>query len=165
MIAGPNCQIVFGTESERLKDQMRLMIQSLQKKQTFLVPIKGRVLDLEVAPDDTFSQKVLGDGFLIDPVGDTVVAPLDAEVMHLFPSLHAIALKASDETEILIHVGIDTVHMKGEGFKAFVKIGDQVKQGQVLIQFDLSLIKQKAKSALTPIVFTNPDKVIQIPRT
>jgi glucose-specific phosphotransferase system IIA component len=94
-----------------------------------------------------------------------VCAPFDGEVLHLFPTNHAIVLKRSDELEVLIHVGIDTVKMKGHGFKSFVNIGDHVKKGQKILEFDLALVKQEAKSHLTPIIFTNPDKVIELPST
>jgi PTS system glucose-specific IIA component len=88
-----------------------------------------------------------------------VKAPCDAEVMHLFPTGHAIALKTNDDLEVLIHIGIDTVKMKGEGFKALVKTGDKVVKGQNLIEFDVELVKNTAKSVLTPVVVTNMDVV------
>jgi len=83
-----------------------------------------------------------------------VYSPVDAKVVTLFPTNHAIGLETSDGNELLIHIGIDTVTMKGEGFKAFVKQGDQIKAGSKLIEFDLDLVRQKAKSDITPVVVT-----------
>ena len=135
---------------------------SRKTKTAFLNPIEGEILPIESTPDETFSQKILGDGYLIKPSRGLVVAPFDAEVMHFFPTKHAIALKNSDDVEVLIHVGIDTVKMNGKGFKGFVNVGDHVKQGQKLMEFDLALVKADAKSELTPIVFTNADKKVVI---
>lgn len=163
MITGQNVQAIFGVESDKIKDQIQTVIANGSKaKSSFISPIEGEILAIESTPDETFSQKVLGDGYLIKPANGVVVAPFDAEVMHFFPTKHAIALKNSDDVEVLIHVGIDTVKMNGKGFKGFVEVGDQVKQGQKLIEFDLTLIKAEAKSELTPIVFTNADKKVVI---
>ncbi len=163
MITGQNVQAIFGVESDKIKDQIKAVIANgPAAKSTFISPIEGEVMAIENTPDETFSQKILGDGYLIKPANGVVVAPFDAEVMHFFPTKHAIALKNSDDVEVLIHIGIDTVKMNGKGFKGFVEIGDQVKQGQKLIEFDLNLVKAEAKSELTPVVFTNTDKKVVI---
>ncbi|MBL7555064.1 MAG: PTS transporter subunit EIIC [Bdellovibrionaceae bacterium] len=163
MITGQNVQAIFGVESDKIKDQIKAVIANgPAAKSTFISPIEGEVMAIENTPDETFSQKILGDGYLIKPANGLVVAPFDAEVMHFFPTKHAIALKNSDDVEVLIHIGIDTVKMNGKGFKGFVEIGDQVKQGQKLIEFDLNLVKAEAKSELTPVVFTNTDKKVVI---
>lgn len=161
MITGKNVQAIFGVESDKIKDQIKAVMTS-KPSSSFITPIEGEILAIEATPDETFSQKILGEGYLIKPTKGVVVAPFDAEVMHFFPTKHAIALKNADEVEVLIHVGIDTVKMEGKGFKGFVNIGDQVKQGQKLIEFDLNLIKAEAKSELTPVVFTNSDKKVVI---
>lgn len=155
MQSGPNMQVIFGVESDHLKEEIKLLMTRALIKS----PIEGRILDLSDVPDETFSQKILGDGFAIEPTSNMVVAPCDAEVMHLFPTGHAIALKTDQNLEILIHVGVDTVKMKGEGFRTFVKTGDKVRRGQKLIEFDLDLIRKKAKSILTPVIVTNMDSV------
>lgn len=163
MMTGKNVQAIFGVQSDKIKDEIKLlMVNDSKPKTSFISPIEGEILSIESTPDETFSQKVLGDGYLIRPSKGIVVAPFDAEVMHFFPTKHAIALKNSDDIEVLIHVGIDTVKMNGKGFKGFVDIGDKVKQGQKLIEFDLALIKTEAKSDLTPVVFTNADKKVTI---
>lgn len=164
MMTGKNVQAVFGVNSEKIKDEIKKLML-LPVKVQFMSPIQGDILAIESTPDDTFSQKILGDGYLIKPKNGIVIAPFDAEVMHFFPTRHAIALKNADDVEVLIHVGIDTVKMDGKGFKGFVEIGDKVIQGQKLIEFDLAMVKADAKSELTPIVFTNADKKVTISKT
>ncbi len=161
MMTGKNVQAIFGVQSDQIKDEIKGLM-SRKTKTAFLNPIEGEILPIESTPDETFSRKILGDGYLIKPSRGLVVAPFDAEVMHFFPTKHAIALKNSDDVEVLIHVGIDTVKMNGKGFKGFVNVGDQVKQGQKLMEFDLVLVKADAKSELTPVVFTNADKKVVI---
>ena len=155
MHSGPNMQIIFGVESDQIKEEMRHLISNA----SIISPLQGRIINLSEVPDETFATKILGDGFAINPTGNTVNSPLNAEVMHLFPTGHAIALKTDQNLEILIHIGIDTVKMKGEGFKTFVKTGDHVKVGQKLIEFDLNLVRQNAKSVITPVIITNMDLV------
>lgn len=164
MMNGKSVQAVFGVQSDKIKDEIKgLMARGdTTSKSSFISPIEGDILPIESTPDETFSQKILGEGYLIRPSKGLVVAPFDAEVMHFFPTKHAIALKNSDDVEVLIHVGIDTVKMNGKGFKGFVEIGEKVKQGQKLIEFDLALVKSEAKSELTPVVFTNADKKVVI---
>ncbi len=161
MMTGKSVQAIFGVQSDQIKDEIKSLM-SRKTKTAFLNPIEGEILPIESTPDETFSQKILGDGYLIKPSRGLVVAPFDAEVIHFFPTKHAIALKNSDDVEVLIHVGIDTVKMNGKGFKGFVNVGDHVKQGQKLMEFDLALVKADAKSELTPIVFTNADKKVVI---
>ena len=97
----------------------------------------------------------MGDGIAIDPVEGIVYAPCDGVIGTIFKTNHAVAIAADNGAEILIHVGIDTVKMNGEGFKGLVKTGDRIKAGDKLIEFDLKLVKEKAKSQLTPVVITN----------
>lgn len=155
MQTGLNFQIIFGVESDHLKDE----IQNLISKAQLLSPLNGKVLKLEDVPDETFAQKILGDGFAIDPTSNVVKAPCAAKVTHVFPTGHALALVTPQGLEILVHVGIDTVKMKGQGFEALVRVGDQVKPGDDLIRFDLELVRKQAKSTITPVIITNMDKV------
>lgn len=155
MHSGTNMQIIFGVESDQIKDEMRLIMNSVVLK----VPLQGKVIQLNDVPDPTFADKILGDGFAIDPTSNVITAPCNGVVMHVFPTGHAVAMQTAEGLEILIHVGIDTVKMKGEGFKALVKTGDTITTGQKLIEFDLLLVKKLAKSSITPIVITNMDKV------
>jgi glucose-specific phosphotransferase system IIA component len=151
---GGNVQIVFGVESDFLKTEIQKIIQN---QKIVSSPLEGQLLPASAIPDETFSQEMMGKTLAILPTRNTVFAPFDGEVATLFHTHHAIGLLGKNGVELLIHVGIDTVKMNGEGFKAFVKQGDQVKQGQKLIEFDRTLIEQKAKSLITPIVITNPD--------
>nr|WP_278309193.1 PTS system trehalose-specific EIIBC component [Oceanobacillus zhaokaii] len=120
-----------------------------------VAPLNGQVMRLEDVPDPTFAQKMIGDGIAIKPIDGAVVAPIDGEIVQLFPTKHAIGLQGKSGLEILIHIGLETVALGGEGFEAHVKQGDQVKAGDPLITFDLDFIKEKAASHITPIVITN----------
>lgn len=118
-------------------------------------PLNGQVLSLEQVPDPVFSQKMMGEGVAIMPTGGDVVAPIDGTVVLISKTKHAIGIRAKDNTEVLIHVGLETVTLKGEGFTVFVNEGDAVSVGQKLIAVDWNLIKEKVPSIITPIVITN----------
>lgn len=124
-------------------------------KEMILSPLTGRVLPLEKVPDPTFAQKMMGEGIAIDPSEGRLVSPVDGEIVTLFPTKHAVGIRSNAGVEILIHVGIDTVNMNGEGFEVLVSEGDRVKTGDPLLNFDLTLIAQKAKSTVTPVIITN----------
>lgn len=126
-----------------------------EKKMTIKAPMTGNIVPIEEVPDQVFSGKMVGDGVAIEPTEGVLVAPVDAEVAVVFPTMHAIGLKTADNIEILLHIGVETVAMKGEGFECFVKQGDQVKTGQKLVTFNIDLIKEKARSILSPIVISN----------
>jgi|LGOV01.1.fsa_nt_gb glucose-specific phosphotransferase system IIA component len=131
------------------------MFKRLFKKEVSLIsPMSGNIIKLEEVPDEVFSGKMIGDGFAIDPIEGKVVSPVEGTILQLFPTKHAIGIKTNEGLEILIHVGIDTVELKGEGFKAYIKAGDKVNKGQLLLEVDLEFIKSKGKSVITPIVFT-----------
>lgn len=106
-------------------------------------PLKGEVLPVEKAADPAFASKAMGDGVAINPEDDVVYAPADGTVSLVFPTKHAMGITLSTGAELLIHVGLDTVQMEGEGFETYVKAGDQVKKGDKLISFDRELIAQK----------------------
>lgn len=160
---GGNIQVVFGTESDLLKEEIKKIIKSGHKEDADLfAPIKGNIQELSSTPDEMFSQKMMGDGVVIDPADGKVYSPCDGVVATIFKTNHAVAIAADNGAEVLIHIGIDTVKMNGEGFKAHVKNGDKVKVGQLLIEFDLELVKAKAKSHLTPFVVTNSADLKQV---
>ncbi|MCX7884308.1 MAG: PTS glucose transporter subunit IIA [Caloramator sp.] len=125
-------------------------------------PVKGRAINIKDVPDEVFASGMLGNGIAIEPTEGIVYSPCDCEIVNMFPTKHAVGIKTKEGLEILIHIGIDTVEMKGEGFDSFVNIGDKVKAGDKLISFDLELVKSKAKSSITPIVITNMDLVESI---
>lgn len=124
-----------------------------KKKVDILAPITGEFLPLEKVPDQVFSQKMMGDGFAVLPEEGEVVSPVEGKVINLFPTKHALGLETSAGLEILIHIGIDTVELKGEGFTTHVSEGDKVKVGQKLLTFDIDLIQAKGKSPISPIIF------------
>jgi PTS system glucose-specific IIA component len=128
----------------------------------FLAPISGRVLPLEEVPDPVFAQKMAGDGIAIEPTEGLLVAPVSGKVGVLFPTFHAISLMNETGLEMLIHIGIDTVKMNGEGFQPFVQVGDEVKAGDPLIRFDLDKIREFGLSPITPVIVTNRDVVEEI---
>ena len=130
--------------------------------EVFSTPIKGKVSDISKSPDAAFSGKLMGDGFVVFPDDNVVYAPCDASIEVVFPSKHAIGLKTVNGTELLIHIGMDTVSLNGEGFKTFVKDGDVVKKGQKLIEFDAEFIKSKGLNTATPVVFTNLSENVKI---
>ncbi|RFU65445.1 PTS sugar transporter subunit IIA [Peribacillus glennii] len=134
-------------------------------EEVITAPITGKLVQLEDVPDPVFSERMMGDGLAIDPVEGVVVAPLDARVLQVFPTKHAVGLETSNGIEILIHIGLETVSLNGEGFESFVKEGDKVKQGDKLISFDLDIIRAKAKSTVTPIIITNGDKAESLEKT
>lgn len=121
-------------------------------------PMNGEVVALEDVPDPVFSQKMMGDGIAVTPTDGKVCAPADAKVMHVFPSKHAIGLLLADGTEVLIHIGLETVGLKGEGFTLHVDKDQDVKQGELLIEFDLDYVKEHAVSLVTPIIITNGEE-------
>lgn len=128
-------------------------------------PFNGRVETIEHAPDVTFAQKMIGDGFMVMPADGEVLAPCDAEVAFVFPTGHAMGLKTSDGMEFMLHVGVDTVKLEGKGFETFVKDGDKVKRGDKLMNFDLSYMKEHAVSEACMIIYTALPEgaVIQVP--
>ncbi|HEY5556778.1 glucose PTS transporter subunit IIA [Acetobacterium sp.] len=140
------------TEPEKEKGTLD---ESLKISEVFTSPIDGEIASITETPDDVFSQKMVGDGVVIFPTGNKIYAPCDASLDVLFPTKHALGLTSLNGTEILIHIGIDTVKLEGKGFKSFVKQGDQVKKGDLLLEMDLDYISQNSPSTAIPIVFTN----------
>ena len=123
---------------------------------TVLQPVKGNVIAREAIPDDTFASGVLGDGVGIEPEDELVVAPFDGTISSVAESQHAIGIEANG-MEMLIHVGVDTVNMQGDGFTCLVKEGDEVKAGQPLIRFDREKIKAAGYSDTVAVLLTNSD--------
>ncbi|PHA00327.1 PTS glucose transporter subunit IIA [Bacillus pseudomycoides] len=133
--------------------------------ETIVAPLTGEVKNIEEVPDPVFAGRMMGNGVAIDPTEGVVVSPVDGEIVQLFHTKHAVGIKSKNGAEILIHVGLETVTMAGEGFEAHVAEGQAVKVGDKLISFDLELIREKAKSTITPIVITNTDATESIETT
>lgn len=129
--------------------------QTLVKKITFASPMQGEVAPISASPDQAFAEKMMGDGVTLIPSSGDVVAPCDGTVEFVFDTRHAIGLATEDGIEVMIHVGIDTVKLNGDGFEAFVKAGDQVKKGDKLLHFDLEVIREKVPSISSPVICTS----------
>ena len=124
------------------------------------MPLQGRVLAAEDIPDPAFAANALGASFAIDPTGgDGIVrAPANGSVATIFPTRHAIGLETDNGLEILIHIGIDTVKLSGEGFTVLAKEGERITVGQELVKVDLAAIADKVPSLVTPVIFTAYDE-------
>lgn len=132
------------------------------KEYNFTLPVKGKVLPLTEAGDEAFSSGALGKGVVISPKEGRVVAPFDAKVAALFPTNHAICLINDFGVELMVHIGIDTVNLKGKGFKSFVNQDDEVHAGDTLIEFDIDAIKSAGYSEKVMIIVTNTDDFSEI---
>lgn len=174
MDVGNNIQAIFGPVSDTLRGQMQDIMDGKTPRprenteatnQTteadvkgdvdVVSPLKGTIMPINEVPDQVFSGKMMGDGFAIEPEDGKIVSPVNGKVLNVFPTKHAIGLVDEQGTEILIHFGIDTVKLNGEGFTSKIGEGDEIKQGQVLMEVDLEYVKNHAPSVITPIVFTN----------
>jgi multiphosphoryl transfer protein len=125
---------------------------------TLVSPLRGWCAPIDETPDAVFAQRLLGDGVAIDPTEGVLHAPCDGEVISIAAAGHAVALRATNGAEILLHVGIDTVALAGEGFKVLVAAGARVRSGEPLLNFDLDVLARRAKSLITPIVVTNGER-------
>ncbi|ABR74364.1 PTS glucose transporter subunit IIA [Actinobacillus succinogenes] len=125
-------------------------------------PLSGEIVSIEDVPDVVFSEKIVGDGVAINPTGNEIVAPVDGVIGKIFETNHAFSMESTEGVELFVHFGIDTVELKGEGFTRVAQEGQTVKRGDVVLKFDLDLLKSKAKSVLTPIVISNMDEISHI---
>ncbi|WP_099224383.1 beta-glucoside-specific PTS transporter subunit IIABC [Listeria costaricensis] len=128
-------------------------------------PVEGDVIPLTQVEDQAFSEGLLGQGMAVLPTKGQVFAPFDGVVSTLFPTKHAIGLTADNGVEMLIHVGMNTVQLNGEGFTAHIQQGDRIKKGQLLLDFDMKFIQEKGFSIVTPIVITNSSELTAIEKT
>jgi phosphoenolpyruvate-protein phosphotransferase len=129
---------------------------------TILAPLSGPLVPLESVPDPVFSARVVGDGVAIDPVGDTLIAPAAGVVVQLHRAHHALTLRTDEGFEILMHVGIDTVQLQGEGFSPLVRSGERVRAGQPLLRFDADAIARRAPSLVTVVLVANGESVARL---
>lgn len=132
------------------------------KEEFLYAPMTGNVKKLEEVPDPMFAERMIGDGIAVEPEEGIVVAPIDGEVIEVFPTKHAIGMRGASGLECLIHIGLETVTLDGEGFEVFVKQGDRIKAGTRLVQVNLDILKERAISAITPVIITNGDVVDSI---
>lgn len=126
-----------------------------KEKYEFVAPMKGRLLSITEVPDPAFSGKMMGDGFAIDPANGSIVSPVDGKVQMIFPTKHAIGIIADNGLEILLHFGLDTVSLKGEGFEVLVAENQTIKKGEPILSVDVDSVKTKVPSIVCPVVITN----------
>jgi len=177
-VGSTGIQVIFGTAAEGLKDEIKAIMENPTEvtvvetakanetamentgKETIMTsPMKGKLLDLKEVPDALFAEKMIGDGFAVDPQEGYVVSPVAGEIAHIFETNHALAIITDSGLEVLVHIGIDTVKMEGRGFTRLAEIGQKVDNGTPLMKFDLELVRKEAKSSITEVVVTNMDMV------
>ncbi len=147
----------YTVAKEEAEDSAKTEIENAGKvKKSVIIhsPMTGTAGGIETAPDEGFAQKMMGDGAVVEPKADTVVAPADGEIAFVFPTKHAIGFVTEDGISMLLHVGIDTVNLEGEGFEVLVNEGDKVSVGDTLMRLDLKLLREKAPSLVSPIICT-----------
>ena len=158
VIYGPNVTVIKSNLEQYLAqapdEALEEDAESCQEKHIICSPFNGKAASITEAPDEAFSSKAMGDGYMVIPADGQVLAPEDGEVLFVFPSKHAIGLKTGDGMEYLLHIGVDTVKLDGKGFETFVKDGQKVKKGQKLMEFDLEYIRANAASEACMAVFT-----------
>ncbi|OOM81925.1 glucose-specific phosphotransferase enzyme IIA component [Clostridium puniceum] len=118
-------------------------------------PIKGKIVDISEVPDSVFSDKMMGEGIAVIPEDNIICSPVNGYVAQIFKTKHAILLKSSDDLEIIIHIGLETVNLNGEGFEVLINEGEDVTIGKELIKVDLEFMKNKGINTITPVVIIN----------
>ena len=141
-----NKQVISVKEQESIKTEI------------INAPLTGRVAPINEAPDEIFAQKMMGDGIVIFPTENILVAPVSGKITMIFPSKHAIGIKTSDDVEILIHIGLDTVKLEGKPFTLLVNEGQEVKQGDKLMEIDFEMIEKAGYSSATPVIITSQNR-------
>ena len=146
----------FGHHKQKSKGVIVMRFNFFKKEAVeFYTPVNGKILSLEEVPDPVFSQRMMGDGMAVMPTNGDILSPVKGTVILVAATKHAVGLRADDGSEILIHVGLETVALDGKGFSVAVKEGDKVTAGQLLIEVDWEYISTNAKSTITPVVITN----------
>lgn len=158
-LGGGNVQVVFGTYSEIIREEIKKVLMKDIQQVMFSAPMQGRMIPLEDVPDQIFAGKLVGNGVAFVPEKGELVAPVAGKIMILYPTLHAVGIQTEEGLEVLLHIGIDTSQLQGKWFTAHIKEGDYVDAGQLLISFNLQKVKQNSKSLATPMIITNVDKV------
>jgi glucose-specific phosphotransferase system IIA component len=134
-----------------------------KKKYYICSPIDGEVLPINEAPDPVFSEKTMGDGFCIAPANGYVYSPVDGIIGAVFKTKHAVGIQADNGLEVILHFGLDTVELNGEGFEIHVDNGDRVKVGDKIMTVNLDFVRNNAPSVITPVVITNLNgKIVEL---
>lgn len=175
IVKGNGVQVIYGPKVSVIKSNLEDYLSSPHTEEEIEVPVvteevkpqenslhgtfnaicKGKVDLITNTPDESFAQKMMGDGVMFEPEEGKIYAPCDGTVEFVFPTKHAIGMKSVDGVELLLHIGIDTVKMNGEGFDVRVSDGQSVKAGDLLMEVDLAKVKEQAKSTASVMVFTN----------
>lgn len=138
------------------------MFDIFKKSFRLIAPIDGKVIPLSEVEDQVFAQKMAGDGVAIDSTGDIIKAPADGKLSLVFRTNHAFGMRLENGIEILVHIGLDTVKLEGEGFQRLTQEGQDVKAGDPIIKIDRKLVESRGYSLVTPVLITNMDKVKEI---
>ncbi|MDM5271511.1 PTS glucose transporter subunit IIA [Sulfurovum sp. zt1-1] len=133
-----------------------------RKQREVFAPVDGQVVSLDQVNDEVFSQGLAGDGVAIKPVSDIFRAPISGKVTKIFGTNHAYSIKNDKDLEVMVHIGLDTVALKGEGFERLVEEGDIVEAGDPVIKTDLAYLGEHAKDTITPILITDESDVKSI---
>ena len=133
-----------------------------RKQREVYAPVDGQVVGLDQVDDEVFSQGLAGDGVAIKPVSDVFTAPISGRVSKIFATNHAYSIKSDKDLEVLVHIGLDTVNLKGNGFERLVNEGDEVKAGDGIIKVDLAYLGEHAKDTITPILISEESDVKMI---
>ncbi|WMY96034.1 MAG: PTS glucose transporter subunit IIA [Arsenophonus sp.] len=142
-----------------------LVLENKNNVINIIAPISGQIINIEDVPDVVFSEKIVGDGIAINPSGNKIVAPINGTISKIFETNHAFSMKSDSGIELFVHFGIDTIELKSEGFSRIAKEGQKVKIGDLIIKFDLLLLKKKAKSTLTPVIISNMDEIKELKKS
>lgn len=156
---GNGIQVIYGPQvtviKSNLEDYLENSAEEATASEVVIAPCDGKVGLLSETPDETFASEMMGKGLVIFPTSNKFYAPVDGKVSFVFGTKHAIGMVSDKGTEILLHIGIDTVTLNGEGYTIHVENGQDIKKGDLLAEVDLDFIKSKGLSTATPIVFTN----------
>ena len=157
-----SCLVLYKDKEEVTVKEDENLQRALGNEIIIASPMKGEIMPLNEVNDETFASEMMGKGVAIKPVDGKVVSPINGIVQTIFKTKHAIGLKSEDGTEILIHIGMDTVQLEGKHFKAYVKDGDKVKIGDTLIEFDTEAIKKEGYELTTPVIVTNTNDYLEV---
>lgn len=156
------CLVLYKDKEEVTVKEEESIKKTLGNEIVIASPMKGEILPLNEVNDETFASEMMGKGVAIKPLDGKVVSPINGTVETIFKTKHAIGLKSEDGTEILIHIGMDTVQLEGKHFKAYVKDGDKVKIGDTLIEFDTEAIEKEGYELTTPVIVTNTNDYLEV---
>ncbi|WP_274361585.1 glucose PTS transporter subunit IIA [Paenibacillus thermotolerans] len=157
-LGGGNVQVVFGTFSELIREEIMKVIRKDPRGVSFYSPVSGRMIPLEEVPDPVFAEGIVGRGVAFMPERGELVSPVSGKIVHIYPTMHALGIATDEGLEVLLHIGIDTSNAHGV-FQSHVQEQETVKPGQLLISFDIAKLRKHAKSLATPMLVTNPGRV------